>query len=176
MNGEYTPKRRWYDTDENIEQFVSLIQVFPEEVQSIICEGIVSLADDQYHAHELLQSVKSLGVETLMNMYKSKNMMRRYDAQPLFHRSMNYFFVLNPDNRYIIAQKSVEVVRYTGIYFDLCKENEETPNLDQVRGVTHTCLRQGGEQAKLFLAGVKETFNRKERMKKTIIHGDKIVS
>lgn len=171
-----TPKRRWYDQDELIAYFVHTMEAFPNEVQKIIAEGITQLADDQFQANEILESRRTIGREKVLALFKSKQYQRKYDGQPLFHKAMNYFFILNERNRKTIVQKSNEVLNFSVDYFQMCETYEQDPDLKQVSTITHSCLREGGEKAQLFLRGVKEAFQRSKPRSKTTIQDDKIVS
>jgi len=85
-------KYRFYDQEPSVSQAVELLLVLPQEMQSIIADGISLIAEQEFRANELMKELKSLGTEKVLAVYKSKQKKRAYDKNHAVHRAINYLW------------------------------------------------------------------------------------
>jgi len=106
----FSPDRRWYDQRPQVSNTINLMVSFPPEIQTIIGEGIVYLADKEFLANEQMHALKSLGSEKTLGLYRSKSKKRDYDNNPLLHKIINYLYVLSEKNQDFMAKQVMELV------------------------------------------------------------------
>lgn len=145
---------RWYDNKPNIVKSVKLLETFPPEIQKIIAEGIIDLANSEYEASEILKSYKSLGSEKIMGLHKSQSKSRTLDQTPETFKAMSYMYVLSPENQNFMAQKIVEVSEFIFQYFKTCQVFSEKPSTEEVRTITETYIQKGSKETEQFLAAL----------------------
>lgn len=153
-------KRRWYDQRSELTQCISLLEAFPAEVRTIIADGLVYLAEREFEAHLMLSSLKSLGPEKILGIYKSKNKRRSMDKDPVFHKVMNYFYILSPQNRLFMARLTTDLVTYIYKYFESCKNYSQPVSIEDVTNITRRYVDSGGDEAQHFIETLQRQFRR----------------
>ncbi len=151
--------RRWYDAYPDVTRFIRAIQVFPAEVQSIICKAVVEMANLEFRVEEQLNQHRSLGSEKLRAFYLARNKRRTYDQNQYVHQTMNYTAILSEENRQFLMQKANEVISLTIDYFGLCKHYQKTPSMDDVSKITEHSIQDGVSAARRYMRQVREIFN-----------------
>lgn len=153
-----TARRRWYDQKPELSRCVSLLAAFPAEVQAIVGDGLVYLAEKEFKAHSLLSSLKSLGPEKVLGIYKAQNRRRSIDAEPGMFQTLNYFYMLSPENQLLMAQMTIELVGYIARYFEACKLYRKDSRREHLIELTDRYVRTGGKEAQLFLERITRLF------------------
>jgi hypothetical protein len=152
---------RWYDRHVNLSLAVKLLLLFPDAVQSIVCEAIMLIADREFDANEKMKSFRTLGRERILGLYKSKNKRRDYDQNELMHRAMNYLFILSEDNREFMADHILKMVQYIEHYFQTCHRAQMNPSPETIADITRTYMENGGKETEQFLHQLREEFYQK---------------
>ncbi len=145
---------RWYDQDPTLSKSVQLIDTFPSEIQSIVAEAIMQLAERECNIKELLDNLRSLGPDKVLGMYKSKNKRRRYDGNSSVHQALNYMFILSDNNRLFMAGKIIEIVNHIYDYLRICKTFRKLPDPDDIQAVVDAYLELGGLHATRLLHNI----------------------
>src|SRR5690606_18151945 len=104
--------KRWYDRQPRLSQAVRLMMLFPDEVKSIISDGIMLLANREFQVSEQMNSFRTLGSEKILGLYKSKNKRREYDQNELLHKAMNYLYILSEKNQDFMAEHILQLVKF----------------------------------------------------------------
>lgn len=154
------PKNRWYDKDPAILRSVNLLETFPVEMQTIVSEGVIVLAERECDAQELMSSLRSLGPETVLALFKSKNMRRAYDENQTMHKAMNYFFILSEENRRFMADRIHDMLDFVADYLRLCHDYQQTPSTENLSEVIGRYIESGSEEAERLLRSLEEKFRR----------------
>lgn len=153
---EASHPRRWYDRQPTLSQSVRLMILLPDEIKSIVSDGIMVLANREFRAQERLQSYRSLGDEKVMGLYKSKNKRREYDTNETLHKAMNYLYILSEDNQDIMADHILQLVGYIQKYLSTCRVFETDPSLEDVLRITQTYIEEGNAEVEQFLVQLRE--------------------
>lgn len=169
--GEDRPYKRWYDAYSDIQQSVTLLETFPETILEIIARGVVSIAEDEFYAEELMKSVRTLGWDKVSALYKSKQKRRSYDRSPGLHKSMNYLFLMSDDNRKQMGAKMVELVHYVYDYLKVCQQYEHAASKEDIGNLVDTYVADGSLEARRFLKNLSELFKADYENKNTIRAG-----
>lgn len=149
---------RWYDKRPQVKQSVEVLTTFPDEILTIIAEGINVIVEREYKASELLKSFKSLGTEKILGLYKSKNKMRKMDQNPTLHKTINYMFVISEENQVAVAKQVLELVTVIHDYLKTCKETSQPATMNHVSKLRNSYVDKGLVDAKKLLKSIREEF------------------
>jgi gas vesicle protein len=151
-------QRRWYDKEPDVLLAIELMSKFPGEIQEIVTEAAVYLAEHDYEAKEAMTALRSLGAEKILPIFKSQNKMRSYDQNPSFHKLVNYMMVVSPENRRFLSKQILQLVQNISEYFTSCRDYSVDPSTNDISEATRVYVQQGSEDAKNFLKKLKEEF------------------
>lgn len=143
MTNQMSRKRRWYDRNSQWNRCVHLLMVLPEDMRSVVAGGVVEIAEREFKAQELMATLKSLGPDVIMGIYKSKQRRRAADTDDRLHQAMNYFFILSSRNRTLLSSHVVTVAGHIRHYLGLCRQNQRQPRLEVIRQMTRVYVRHG---------------------------------
>jgi hypothetical protein len=160
-------KYRFYDQDTNVSQAVELLLVLPQDMQSIIADGISLIAEQEFRANELMNELKSLGTEKVLAVYKSKQKKRAYDKNQAVHRAINYLMVLSENNRLWISKRIVGLMAYLQDYLKTCRLYSVQPTQQSVDQLTTVYVKFGPDEVKSYLKAVEAEFISQGRQKAT---------
>ncbi|MGE0200216.1 MAG: hypothetical protein AB7P76_04530 [Candidatus Melainabacteria bacterium] len=164
-------QKRWYDAKPELAQSVDLLASFPEQIQTIVAKGIIQLAEQECNAREVMNSLKSLGAETILGIYKSKNKRRPYDSNPAFHQAMVYLYILTPASREFMARQIIQLVDYIREYFATCNTFHSAPSAEVVSKVTEAFLANQNDDVEKFLKMLEERFNQAVSSAPVLVEG-----
>lgn len=149
---------RFYDRDANVSRAVELLLLLPFEMQSIIADGISSIAEQEFRAHKLMRELKNLGSEKVLALYKSKQRKRDYDQNPAVHKAVNYLLVLSDENRVWIAQRIIGLIGCLHDYLSSCRSFSVLPQRETVDSLTGIYVECGPDEVKAYLKTIEAEF------------------
>ena len=141
------PKKRWYDQNKALSASIPMLETFPIEIQALIADSMIVLAERECRADKLMDELKSLGAEVVLGLYKSKNKRRVYDSNPSMHKAMNYLYILPDANRTFMGEQIRDVIQHVYAYFQTCKAASVEPSLQDVGAITKTFAHGGTVEA-----------------------------
>lgn len=141
------PKKRWYDQNKSLSTSIQMLESFPMEIQGLIADSMIVVAERECKADKLMDELKSLGAEVVLALYKSKNKRRTYDDNPSMHKAMNYLYILPDTNRTFMGEQIKEVIQHVYTYFQACKSANIEPNMQDVASITKTYAHGGTAEA-----------------------------
>jgi hypothetical protein len=143
--------KRWYEQDATLKQSIDLLQVFPDDILTVIAEGFNQVAEKEFKAKELMRSYKTLGQEKVLALYKSKRKQRNYDKNPMMTTLVNYFLLLPAEHRTILAGQVIELVGMVQTYLDECETLKLKADVDHIRAFRNEYLTSGDKAARTKL-------------------------
>jgi len=158
MNFPEHPQQRWYDQDEILAKSVRLLSTFPVEIQRMIAGGIVELSNQECHAEDLMQDLRSLGAEKVLGIFKSKRKRRSYDMVQEVHQALNYMFILSEEDRMLIARQTIAMVTRIYDYLKLCREFEMAPQPEVVSALIRGFIDRGVGETDRLLNQLRENY------------------
>jgi hypothetical protein len=158
-------KYRFYDQESSVSQAVELLLVLPNDMQSIIADGISLIAEQEFRANELMNELKSLGTEKVLAVYKSKQRKRAYDKNQAVHRAINYLMVLSENNRLWISKRIVGLMAHLQDYLKTCRLYSAQPTQQSVDQLTTVYVKFGPDEVKSYLKAVEAEFISQGRQK-----------
>jgi hypothetical protein len=135
--------RRWYDEVSEAAQLVGLLQKFPPAFQTIFAEGMLLMAEQRFGANELMRSIKSLGREKVLALYKSKNKLRVLDQNQSVFNALNQMMVLSTEQCVELARTFVDLLLEVIVYIKLCKNAQQSPSHEVVSHMTDILVARG---------------------------------
>jgi hypothetical protein len=119
------------------------LSLLPNEIVSVLCESLLEIAEHEFGADEYIKNHRSLGVEKVLNLYKSKRKGRRLDQNPFSHKLTNYLYVLPEAERVEVAKHSNPLISSVFDYLRLCLENQAEPNLKHIVQLSKSYVESG---------------------------------
>lgn len=165
-------KHRFYDRDVNVSRAVQLLLLLPFEMQTIIADGISSIAEQEFRANKLMREIKTLGTEKVLALYKSKQRKRDYDKNPAVHKAINYLLVLSDENRAWIALRIIGLIGCLQDYLRTCRTYAELPHREAVDSLTSIYVECGPDQVKVYLKTIEAEFKTYGTRKRALLPGE----
>jgi hypothetical protein len=153
--------RRWYDLDPTVSKAVRLLESFPSDIQTLISEGALRLAEQECRINELMANLRSLGPEKVLGIHKSKNKRRAYDQNLAVHHAMNALYALSQVNRQLIGERVLDLMNCILEYIRVCKGYEIDPSVEEVGAIAQAYVELGPEEAKALLQYLEKRFKNK---------------
>ncbi|WP_373533526.1 hypothetical protein [Vampirovibrio sp.] len=150
--------RRFYDGDRLVGDSINITRQLTQDLQGVIAAGFSFIAIQDHQADHRLGNLKSLGSETILPLYKSKNKRRDYDQVAEFHVALNYLRVLEPEERQSVSQRILGLVKFAQDYQDKCKFRALLPNKKKLEEVRDAYLSLETDRAALYLEAVQREF------------------
>ncbi|MGE0201448.1 MAG: hypothetical protein AB7P76_10825 [Candidatus Melainabacteria bacterium] len=149
-------RKRWYDRQPRLAEAVRILSHLPDEVTNVLSEGVVVIANRDFNIGNALHDVKSLGMEKIMGLHKSKNKKRLYDQNPTLHKAMNYLYILENDNQDVMADHILTLMTFIQEYLSTCKIFQADASQDDIAKITKIYVEQGGPEVRRFLDSLRE--------------------
>ena len=149
-------KKRWYDNDPVLRDEVYRFLSLPLEIQAIMAEVLISIANELYQTESMIKNVKSLGAVKVLSLYKSKNKRRSYDMTPITHKAMSHLSVLPDQGVKEITgtlremNNAIEEVRQ--LFYS---QGKEAPS-EEIRAVLISYSQNGSHAASGYLEHLQE--------------------
>ena len=148
--------QRFYEKDPTVKRSVETLLALPFDVQTIVAEGSVLIAERECQAATVLTNIKSLGTEKVLALYKSRQQRREYDKNRTVHRMMAYLMALTPEHQNLLARKMIELTGFANDYLQVCEQQSEAPQNEVLESISSTYVRFGPRHAKAFVMAIKQ--------------------
>ena len=149
---------RWYDKQPKLSQAVKMIILLPDDIISVLSEGVMRIADRDFQVRERMHSIRTLGTEKVLGLYKSKNKRREYDQNELLHQTMNHLYILSDHHRALVSTHVLNLVQYGQMYLGTCRTFKQEPKIDEVSEMTDRYVEKGPEETEAFLRDLREHY------------------
>ncbi len=157
------PSNRFYDQEPSVSRAVELLLIFPDDIQTLIASGISSMAEQAFQVNDLLRELKSLGTETVLAFYKSKQRKRNYDQNPVVHKALNDLMVLSPENRTFLSRKVLGLMTHLHDYLSICKQYAVEASLTIMQEAIQLYVQHGSAEVTRHLRHVEAVVVNKNR-------------
>lgn len=154
--GEFETFHRWYDSRPKMSQAAKLLFSFPDEIKSILSEAVLEIGEREFGEKKWDPVARSLGREKIMGLHKSKNKRREYDENSELHAAMNAFYILSEDNRELLAEHVLKMVRFIQYYLESCQITKTAPQMEEVVEVTRQYIYSGEKKVQIFLVNLRQ--------------------
>jgi hypothetical protein len=143
--------RRWYDTRPTIKQAVGLMPKFPHAFQTIMAEGIITIADKQYRAEQRLNELKTLGNKLIMALYKANQKQRKMDHTAELFQLNRYLMILPADKSDALSVDMLKLMTLIGRYIRFTNSFKQQPETGIVGEITNVFTYRGEIYARQIL-------------------------
>ncbi len=154
----HSSDQRWYDQNEHLAAAIGLTLDMPDEILTIISQGIILLAEKEFKVEELLKNFKSLGTKKVLAIYRSKEKNRNYDKNPTAHKMVNYLYLMSPENQIFMAKHIIQIMKHVQEYLKLCSTHQIDPQKEDLENITQNYVSQGNEAVEKTLKLISQTF------------------
>ncbi len=119
--------RRWYDQQANWSQSVDLLSRFPDNIQDEVAESMIRYAQREFNIDDLANSLKSVGPEKVLGVYKSREKRRKLDESSRVYKALTCYYVLGEEERNQMAFFVYRVTKEVFHYLEVCREGSFLP-------------------------------------------------
>lgn len=152
--------KRWHDNRGELSEVIALLELIPLEALPYIVEGISQRAEQQYQLSSALQTLKTVGQDKVLALYKSKNRRRSYDRDPDLHKIVNYFFVLSEEKQEKLANELLRFSEYLVDYLATCEAFDLKPKPEELDEIKRRFIQQGPQPVQEFINGIHGEYHR----------------
>ena len=124
-----TQSRRWHDGRGELSEAIELLESIPEDIRPYIADALTGKAERDFHAQDILDSLKSLGKEKIMSLHQAQKKRRNYDQDINLHQIVNTFLILPEDAQESIAADFLEFTSLMVEYMANCEHLNWNPRL-----------------------------------------------
>jgi len=158
---EESNRRRQYDRSRDLVQAVRVLTLMPDEVRTILSEGIIALMQQEFDEAMEEKHYRSLGSYKVLSLHKTKNMRRAYDQNTILHKAISRLYILSDEAQDAMGSHILELLNFIQKYFQDCTELQQDVALDDVAAITDCYVEKGSEDVQNFLNMVREEFYRR---------------
>jgi hypothetical protein len=156
---DYEPQnKRQYDRSTELVQAVKVLVLMPDEVRSIISEGIIAMIQQEFEEAMQLKHYRSLGAYTVLSLHKTQNRRRDYDQNPVLHKAISRLYILSESRQDDIGRHIRAMVEIIKEYFDTCEKLQRDVSMEDVANITTRYIEEGSTEALAFLQMLKTEF------------------
>lgn len=138
---------RWYQKQPRLDQAVKLLVALPDALQTIVSDAMLSRLQREYSSSQQEQAFRSLGLEKITGLNKSKNRRREYDCNPGLHNAMNHIYVLPGEDQDYMALYALKLLDFVKRYLAHCKTAQVPPSFKELDGLAQVYVQMGVPQA-----------------------------
>ena len=113
--------KRWYDDNTHIVYLIGTLPDLDDDLRTLLGRSIMRRISK---ACSLNRSLKSIGGDKVMALYKAQNKDRSYDKDPVLYKLMNHLMVLPDDDQAHFGQEGAHFVRIINQYIADSKAND----------------------------------------------------
>ena len=135
--------------------------LFPDEIKTIICDGVMILANREFQVNEQMKSFRTLGTDKIMGLHKSKSKNRNYDQNQIMHKAMNYLYILTERNQDVMAEFTLEIIGFIQDYLRTCQIFKADVSMERVADITQAYIESGADGARELIEAVREELHGK---------------
>ncbi len=151
-----TQDRRWYDKKPTVKRAFGVLCAFPDDFLTLIAGKVCEMVECRYEANTILSSLKSLGSERILGIYKSKKKLRQLDGNQNLHLMTNYFLVMRPMDQSKAAGETLEMVSITQDYLKACQRYKSKPSQVHIQTLADTYIKSGEPPAREILNRIED--------------------
>lgn len=155
---EIQHNQRLYDRNPELAQSVKMLTLMPDEVRSIISEGILTLIQDEVREVMREKHYRSIGSYKILGLHKTQNRRRAYDQNPILRKAISRLYILSDDAQDTIGKHILAILNFIHRYFEDCTELEQPLSLEDIAAITNRYIENGSEEVEKFLKSLRNEF------------------
>lgn len=141
---------RWHDKKPELARAIHFLASLPNDVQSIIGECVIKVAERNYKVSEIMKDLKSLGTEKIMGLHQSQKKRRSYDKNPATQKAVNHIYVLPESEQNKLAKQVLSLMDCVFHYFETHQILNVPVEKQTLQGLADAFAEGGLNQAKAF--------------------------
>ena len=143
--------RRWYDSRPPVKQALGLMPKFPSAFQTIMADGLLTIADSQYRAENRLKELKMLGTRLVMAMYKANQKQRKLDRTAELFQLNRYLLVLPQEKSDALGTDMLRLMTLIARYIKASNQQSASAETGVVSEITNVFTYRGEASARKIL-------------------------
>jgi hypothetical protein len=143
--------RRWYDSRPPVRQALALMPKFPPAFQTVMADGLLTIADSQYRAEHRLKELKMLGTRLVMALYKANQRQRKADRSTELFQLSRYLLVLPPDKSDALGHDMLRLMTLIARYIKAASVHKTPAEVGLASEITNVFTYRGEAIARKIL-------------------------
>jgi len=151
--------QRLYDRSPELVQAVKVLTLMPDEVRSIVSEGILTLIQEEFKETMREKHYRSIGCYKILGLHKTQNRRRAYDQNPILRKAISRLYILSDSAQDTIGKHIVAILEFIQRYFEDCTELQQQLSLEDIAAITNRYIENGSEDVDQFLKSLRNEFH-----------------
>ncbi len=160
---------RWHDKKPELAKAVHFLSALPEDLQTIIGDCIIQIAEKEYKVSDLLSSFKSMGTDKIMGLHQSQKKRRNYDNNLTMSKAINYIYILPASEQHKIAKQALDLMDCVVAHFEIHREFGLPANNDNLKLLIAAFLKGGLRLARQSNQNLKLVFQEQKEKKDQLV-------
>lgn len=153
-----TQRQRQYDRSQELVQAIKLLTLMPDEIRSILGEGILTMMQREFEELMEEKHYRSLGSHKILSLHKTKNRRRAYDQNPILHKAISQLYILSEPTQDKMGKHILSLLNFIQQYFEDCTELEQELSMEDIAAITDRYIEKGSDDVKDFLKKLRDEF------------------
>ncbi len=141
---------RWHDKKPEMAKAIHFLGSLPNDVQTIIGDCVVKIAEKEYKVSQLMSNLKSLGSEKILGLHQSQKKRRNYDKNPATHKAVNHVYILSESDQAKMTKHVLNLMDCVFSYFELHQALNVPPEKETLQKLADAFTEGGLKQASAF--------------------------
>lgn len=143
-------QQRWHDKKPELAKAIHFLGSLPNDVQTIIGECVVKVAEKEYKVSQLIKDLKSLGSEKIMGLHQSQKKRRNYDKNPSTQKAVNHIYILPEADQMKLTKQVLSLMDTIFTYFEIHKTLNMPVEKETLQNLADAFAEGGAKQASEF--------------------------
>lgn len=166
---------RWHDKRPELSKAVHFLSSLPDEVQTIIGECVIQVAEKEFRISDLMGDLKTMGTEKVMGLHQAQKRRRSYDQNAMMHKAVACIYVLPDGQQTRMAAHVLDLMDNVMNYFQTYREFSAPANTATLRRMTLAFVDGGGRAAGKIVFEIREDLARQTAADKVeVLAGEKV--
>lgn len=139
--------QRWHDKKPELAKAVHFLGSLPNDVQTIIGDCVVKIAEKEYKVSQLMNNLKSLGGDKVLGLHQSQKKRRNYDKNPSTHKAVNHVFILSESDQAKMAKQVLNLMDCVFSYFEIHQSLKVPADKETLQNLANAFAEGGLKQA-----------------------------
>ncbi len=176
--GDVTKKHeRWHDKKPELAKAIHFLASLPNDVQTIIGDCVVKVAEKEYKVSQLMNDLKSVGSDKVLGLHQSQKKRRNYDKNPSTQKAVNHIYVLPENDQIKMTKQVLNLMDSVFTYFEIHKTLNAPVEKETLQNMADAFAEGGIKKANDFNKVLRKQLTEAAKQKEYIIdsQGDLII-
>jgi hypothetical protein len=170
-------QQRWHDKKPELAKVIHFLGSLPNDVQTIIGDCVVKIAEKEYKVSQLMNNLKSLGSDKILGLHQSQKKRRNYDRNPVTHKAVNHVYILSESDQAKMTKQVLNLMDSVFSYFEIHQTFKAPAEKETLQDLANAFAEGGLKQATAYNQALRQKLAEKAKQKEYLkeSQGDLII-